>query len=158
LRRGMARSATAAVAARPDATAESRSSVQGIRWRSAERCASKHFRVYGWRNQVARTARCCGGATTARCALGDRSLSGGAFGQRAGGQLRRQAMHDRQGGGYDTYRRRVMMHTTERDAMVRHDAYRACVARRTAVAQQTVPVYSRPSYLPRATGSFARVP
>jgi hypothetical protein len=63
-----------------------------------------------------------------------------------------------QGAGYDTYQRRVIMRTTERDAMVRHDAYRACVARRTGVAQQTVPVYSRPTYLPRATGSFARVP
>jgi hypothetical protein len=44
----------------------------------------------------------------------------------------RQCMIE-QGGGYDTYQRRVIMRTTERDAMVRHDAYRACVARRTGV-------------------------
>jgi hypothetical protein len=63
-----------------------------------------------------------------------------------------------QGGGYDSYQGRVLMRTTERDAMVRHDAFRACVARRTGVAQRTVPVHSRPTYLPRATGSFARAP
>lgn len=69
----------------------------------------------------------------------------------------RQCMIE-QGAGYDSYQGRMMFRTTERDAMVRQDAFRACVARRTGVAQQTVPVYSRPNYLPRATGSFARVP
>ena len=50
------------------------------------------------------------------------------------------------------------MRATERDAMVRYDAYRACVAHRTGVPQQAVPLYERPAGLPRFTGSAARVP
>ena len=42
--RSLARSATAVAAARRDATAETRSSVQDTRWHNAEACAPKLFR------------------------------------------------------------------------------------------------------------------
>jgi hypothetical protein len=114
-------------------------------------CTAGEIRLPGRRNVAGAQPQRAAPSATARSAAA-RSASA----QPANSAARQCAIE--QGAGYDTYQRRVMMRTTERDAMVRLDAYRACVARRTGVAQRTVPVYERPTYLPRATGSFARVP
>ncbi len=44
------------------------------------------------------------------------------------------------GAGYDPATKQWMMYATERDLMVRLDAYRACVSRRTGIPQRTIPV------------------
>jgi len=52
------------------------------------------------------------------------------------------------GAGYDPATKQWMMYATERDAMVRIDAYRACVSRRTGVPQRAVPVHEKPLNTP----------
>jgi hypothetical protein len=52
------------------------------------------------------------------------------------------------GAGYDPVSKQLMMYATERDAMVRIDAYRACVSRRTSVPQRAIPVREKPMNTP----------
>ena len=52
------------------------------------------------------------------------------------------------GAGHDPATKQCMMYATERDAMVRLDAYRACVSRRTGIPQRTIPVREKWSNTP----------
>jgi hypothetical protein len=52
------------------------------------------------------------------------------------------------GAGYDPVSKQLMMYATERDAMVRMDAYRACVSRRSGVPQRSIPVREKPMNTP----------
>jgi hypothetical protein len=52
------------------------------------------------------------------------------------------------GAGYDPVSKQLVMYATERDAMVKLDAYRACVSRRTGVPQRSIPVHEKPLNTP----------
>jgi hypothetical protein len=52
------------------------------------------------------------------------------------------------GAGYDPVSKQLVMYATERDAMVKLDADRACVSRRTGVPQRSILVHEKPMNTP----------